>query len=73
MGQYDKAVKALEQAVEKVPANAAVNDHLGDVYYKQGRRREARFQWAHARVLPEDTSPDLIKKIENKLAGKQLP
>lgn len=73
LGQYDKATKVLEQAVEKVPANAAINDHLGDVYYKQGRKREARFQWAHARVLPDDSSPALLKKIENKLAGKQLP
>ncbi|MBP5160766.1 MAG: tetratricopeptide repeat protein [Alphaproteobacteria bacterium] len=73
MGQYDKAAKVLEQAVEKVPANAAVNDHLGDVYYKQGRKREARFQWAHARVLPDDSSPALLKKIENKLSGKHLP
>ena len=73
LGDYEKAEKILEVAVGKVPANAAVNDHLGDVYWKQGRRREARFQWAHARVLPEDTSAALVKKIDSKLSGKNLP
>ena len=73
MGQYDKAVEVLEQAIQKVPANATMNDHLGDAYWKAGRYREARFQWEHARVLPEDSSASLIKTIENKLNGKQLP
>ena len=73
LGQYDKAAEMVEKAIEKVPANAAVNDHLGDIYWKQGRRREARFQWEHARVLPEDTSAKLVKKINDKLSGKKLP
>ena len=43
-----------------------INDHLGDAYWKVGRRLEATFQWNHARDLnpePEDL-PKILKKIE---------
>jgi predicted negative regulator of RcsB-dependent stress response len=31
-----------------MPDDPIVNDHLGDVYWKVGRKREARFQWKRA-------------------------
>ncbi|MBX9615356.1 MAG: tetratricopeptide repeat protein [Caulobacteraceae bacterium] len=64
-GQYDVAVDTLEQAVAKEPANAEINDHLGDAYWKVGRRREAGFQWN--RVLTLDPDAERRAEVERKL------
>jgi Flp pilus assembly protein TadD len=66
LGRYDDAVRELEKAIELKPGDPVVNDHLGDAYWKVGRRLEAKFQWQHAK----DSSPepeDLVK-IDQKLA-----
>ncbi len=65
-GQYDVAVETLEQAVAKEPANAEINDHLGDAYWKVGRRREAGFQWS--RVLTLDPDAERRAEVERKIA-----
>ncbi|RMF16543.1 MAG: hypothetical protein D6757_02720, partial [Alphaproteobacteria bacterium] len=41
------------------------NDHLADAYWTVGRRREARFQWAHALALGPD--PDVRERAQAKL------
>ena len=46
--RYDKALELLEEAVSRLPGDVTVNDHLGDVYWALGRRREAGFQWLRA-------------------------
>ena len=43
-----------------------INDHLGDAYWKVGRKLEATFQWAHAR--DSDPDPKELPKILRKLA-----
>ena len=43
----------LEQAAEASPADVEINEHLGDAYFAIGRRSEARFAWAAARVHAE--------------------
>ena len=65
-GQYEVAVETLEQAVDKEPANAEINDHLGDAYWQVGRRREATFQWN--RVLTLDPDAERRSEVEKKLA-----
>ncbi len=64
-GQYDIAVTTLEEAVAKEPANAEINDHLGDAYWQVGRRREAGFQWT--RVLSLEPEPERRVEVERKL------
>ena len=64
-GQYETAVDTLEQAVAKQPANAEINDHLGDAYWQVGRRREAGFQWN--RVLTLDPDAERRAEVERKL------
>ncbi len=60
--QYKQAVTALEQAVILTPVDPIITDHLGDVYSKLGRRREAVFQWRRALNLnPEAGMVDAIK------------
>ena len=51
MGRYDDAVRELEKAVELKPGDPTINDHLGDAYWKVGRKVEAKFQWDHAKDL----------------------
>lgn len=64
-GLYVDAVASLESAVQKEPANAEINDHLGDAYWRVGRQREAGFQWR--RVLTLDPEPERRAEIERKL------
>jgi Flp pilus assembly protein TadD len=65
LGDYDKAVELLELAVKLEPGNPEINDHLGDAYWKTGRRIEAEFQWR--RVLTLDPSPAQKASVESKL------
>ena len=48
------------------PAEATINDHLGDAYWRNGRKLEAKFEWQHALSLkPEkDQQPLIRRKIE---------
>lgn len=74
-GQYDTAVDTLEQAVAKEPANAEINDHLGDAYWQVGRRREAGFQWNRVLTLDPDAQrrADVEKKLEQGLTDVPAP
>ena len=66
-GDLKAAVEFLEAAVAKVPAEPDINDHLGDVYLKAGRRLEARYQWQ--RVLTLNPDPQMKKDVLAKLAA----
>lgn len=48
LGEHDKALTELERAVTLAVAEPVINDHLGDVLWTVGRRREAVFQWKRA-------------------------
>ena len=48
-----------------IPSDPTINDHLGDVYWQQGRRTEARFQWE--RSLSFSPDPEQTINIERKL------
>ncbi|MEO0504280.1 MAG: hypothetical protein AAFZ14_13215, partial [Pseudomonadota bacterium] len=57
----------MERAVELMPVDPVVNDHLGDVYWAVGRVREAEFQWMRALSFvdeedPGDAQPDRIRR-----------
>ena len=42
-----------------------INDHLGDAYWKVGRRLEAKFQWERAKNHSDDDK--LLKEIALKM------
>lgn len=74
-GDYKTAQIHLEKAVEMMPGNPEVNDHLGDLYWRMGRRLEAEFQWRRVLTLEPD---DKIKaraelKLKNGLGKDGLP
>lgn len=66
LGDYDGAVAYLEKAIELMPVDPTVNDHLGDAYWRLGRKNEARFQWKRALLF--NPEPDQEKELNKKLA-----
>ena len=67
MGDYKKAVEKLEEAVELEAGDPEINNHLGDAYWKVGRRDEAQFQWRRVLTLKPDTK--IKASAEAKLAS----
>lgn len=67
LGEYKDALPYLERAAEMLASDATVNDHLGDLYWRLGRKTEARFQWQRALTFMPDE--DETKKINEKLAS----
>jgi tetratricopeptide (TPR) repeat protein len=63
-GQYEAAIPNLERAVELLPYDDTINDHLGDAYWQVGRKAEARFQWQRAINNSKD------KGFQDKVAQK---
>ena len=49
-----------------MPADPIVNDHYGDVLWKNGNEIQARYYWNYVLSL-EKAEKDLKKKIEQKL------
>ena len=56
----------MEEVTMNVPDEAISLDHLGDIYFSLGRKREAYFMWSQALDLaePED---DISEKVQIKL------
>ncbi|CAM3356121.1 tetratricopeptide repeat protein [Paracoccus nototheniae] len=65
LGRFDDAVAPMEQAIATMASDPLVNDHLGDIYWKVGRQREAQIQWQRALSLEPgesgDVDPDRIR------------
>jgi tetratricopeptide (TPR) repeat protein len=66
LGEYATAVDTLESAVSMAPEDPELNEHLGDAYWRVGRRIEARFQWTRAlgQNPAKDDKPGLEKKMK---------
>ncbi|WP_262694954.1 tetratricopeptide repeat protein [Kordiimonas aquimaris] len=64
-GDYEEAVKLLEQAVRIEPTDVTINHHLGDAYWQVGREIEARFQWQHA--IDSNPKADELAQLQRKL------
>jgi tetratricopeptide (TPR) repeat protein len=65
LGEYEAALVPMERASLLMPVDPIVTDHLGDVYWAVGRKREAEFQWR--RALSFDPEPELAERIRRKL------
>ena len=66
LGRYQDALIPMEQASMRMAVDATVTDHLGDVYWAVGRKREAEYQWHRALSYgPEDK---LAARLRLKLA-----
>ena len=67
LGNYSQAVLILEKAVSLDPGSAVINDHLGDAYWRVGRKREARFQWSKALSVKDDYAQGGRQLTEEKI------
>ncbi|MBA1338924.1 MAG: Tetratricopeptide (TPR) repeat [Pelagibacterales bacterium] len=64
--KYKDAKKHLQMAVRLMPADPIVNDHYGDVLWKNGNKMQARYYWNYVLNL-EETKEELKVNIKNKL------
>jgi tetratricopeptide (TPR) repeat protein len=59
-GQYNNAVPLLEKAVETAIADVTINEHLGDAYWKTGRKIDARYAWKAALLVAKNGAANRI-------------
>ena len=71
LGDYKKSVEKLEEAVELEAGDPEINNHLGDAYWKVGRRDEALFQWRRVLTLQPDAK--IKADAEAKIASAAGP
>ena len=71
LGNFEAAVRHLERATELRPHDPIINRHLGDAYWRTGRRNEARFQWSRSLWLGPEAADR--EKIERRLREGMPP
>lgn len=70
-GNVAAALPLLEKAAKAAGPDVAINEHLGDVYWTVGRRRDARYAWRIASYGTEgETADRLSRKIDIGLNGR---
>lgn len=63
LGRFAEAVAPQEKASRLMPLDPIVTDHLGDIYWQVGRKREAMFQWRRALSYePDDADKARIQR-----------
>ena len=77
LGEYELAEQNLRQAVDRDQADPTVHEHLGDLYEKTGRIRQAAAQWQlslaqYAKSDPADIDQSDIAKIQKKLDSARV-
>ena len=64
--KYKESKDYLQNAVRLMPGDPVVNDHYGDVLWRNGNKIQARYYWNYVLNL-EKAEDDLKKNIEKKL------
>jgi tetratricopeptide (TPR) repeat protein len=64
LGNYDLALKYVQESIDIREESAVVVEHLGDIYYKMGNIDEAKNHWRRALDLDPQNSI-LLRKIES--------
>ena len=64
--RYDESKNYLQSAVKLMPADPIINDHYGDVLWKNGNKIQARYFWNYVLNLKE-TEKDMKENIKDKL------
>jgi tetratricopeptide (TPR) repeat protein len=77
MGEYELAENNLRQAVDRDQTDPTVHEHMGDLYEKTGRIRQAAEQWQlavneFAKSAPADVEPGDVAKVQKKLEGARV-
>ena len=77
MGEYELAEDNLRQAVARDQTDPTVHEHMGDLYEKTGRIRQAAEQWElslaeFAKSAPADVEPGDVAKVQKKLESARV-
>ncbi|HQT66954.1 MAG TPA: tetratricopeptide repeat protein [Acetobacteraceae bacterium] len=64
-GKIKQALTTLTRAVQLQPDDVTVNMHLGDAFYANGQKLQARYQWQRALNLKPDAKDESM--LEEKL------
>lgn len=77
MGQYELAEDNLRKAVDRDQTDPTVHVHMGDLYEKTGRIRQAAAQWElslsqFAKSSPSEVEPGDVTKVQKKLEGARV-
>jgi tetratricopeptide (TPR) repeat protein len=64
--KFERAEPLLKRAAEQAPGNSVIQDHLGDLLWAMGKRREAADAWR--RALSGDGESIERRAIEGKIA-----
>jgi tetratricopeptide (TPR) repeat protein len=77
MNRLDDAERELLRSVQFMSKDPTIHDHLGDVYFKQGKIKDAISQWQASlnewnSSAPGDKEPDEIAKVHKKLEGARV-
>jgi len=77
LGQYTQAEDNLERAIARGANDPTVHDHLGDVYEKMGRLKQAAAQWeislnGYAHTVQADMDTGDVGKVQKKLDSARV-
>ncbi len=77
LGQYTQAQNELERAISRDGNDPTVHEHLGDVYEKTGRLKDAAAQWElslneFAHTVQADMDPGEEAKVQKKLDSARV-
>jgi Tfp pilus assembly protein PilF len=68
LGKLDDAERQLNEAARRAASSATIQDHLGDLYQRQGKIEQARAAWQKALALSTEAAE--VARITAKLKGR---
>jgi tetratricopeptide (TPR) repeat protein len=77
LGKYDLAEEALNKASLRMGSDPTVQDHLGDLFQKTGRLKQAAAHWERAvaewnKTVPAEVDTDLLATTQRKLDAARV-
>jgi len=77
LNKLDEAEQNLRRSIERINGDPTVYDHLGDVYLKQGKVKDAIAQWQQSlkeweKTPQSEADPAEIAKVTKKLEGARV-
>jgi tetratricopeptide (TPR) repeat protein len=77
LGKYDLAEENLLKASQKINTDPTVHDHLGDLYQKTGRLKQAATNWERAltewsRTIAAEVDPTDVSRVQKKLDSAKM-
>ncbi|MEA1997423.1 MAG: tetratricopeptide repeat protein [Gemmatimonadota bacterium] len=70
MGRFEAALELIRDSLAALGDHAEVYEHLGDIYFAQGRHKLAKEAWNKSLELNKDNEK-LKKKLERQSTGKE--